>query len=165
VIAGRSPSPYLRQAKLIRSAKAGLGEVLMRDCVPPLVHHHKPLPTRLCMAAIDTQRRPEIEAESIEVRSNIPSVRIPRIEFARIHEPPTDKSGDCRGCNASRQMVNTFRVQISAESLEPGRQQHDVRLIDLLHRKATPSPSPAHGTVGRFDLIQRAARIDLPGAE
>ena len=58
--------------------------------------------------------------------------------------------------------VGTFVVKIAAESLELGREQDRIRVVDLLRRVTAARTATAHAAVGVLDLVESPRSIPQP---
>jgi hypothetical protein len=133
------------------------------DCIPPVVQKLKLSPpgSILWMMAIDFC--PEDETEKSEVGPDAARLSVPTVELATPDEPVLDETPDrCGWIEMPHQVRDALGMEVTAEPLKLRRDQHGVRLVDLLGRVTTARARAADRGVGGLDLVQRARASRQP---
>jgi len=126
----------------------------MSDRVAPPAELVEPALTRPVQNVSSSHLGPEGNAESIEVGPDVSRSRIASIELPRGEKLRPKRTLEGSRSDRSSQPVDAFRVEISAEALEVGGEQDDVRLIDMARCPATPSPTAPDCSMGRLDPVE-----------
>jgi hypothetical protein len=105
---------------------------------------------------------PEVDSESTEVRPQIVRIRIASINPPAESELRSQDVLHRDGMDATDQLVDRLRMQVAAESLKLGREQHRIGMIDLLRRISPSRSGPADGGMSGLDLIQLNAPFRIP---
>jgi hypothetical protein len=126
----------------------------MGDRIPPIVQLLQCASQRTWLGIVCIDFNPEIDLEPLEVLPDVLEIRIAAVQISPPEQVIPDDALEVRRRGQAHQELDALGMEITAESLEMGRQQNDVRLIHLLGR-VPPSVSRAtDGAMRVLDLIQ-----------
>lgn len=126
------PLPNVPQPNPFASLKKRAGEILVRHGVAPAVQFTQRLLSCPGLVITREKRRPKFNSESAEISAKVTRVRIAGFELPRFHHSLPHNHADGWMRDRSGQVLDALGVQITAERLKPRREQHYVRLLDLL---------------------------------
>ena len=106
---------------------------------------------------------PELDAQPPEIVADTPRLGIPGIELSPARQFETynrlQGSGWCQCCD---NMIDAFRMEVSAESLEVRSEQDGISAVDLLGCESSAASGAAYGSMGPGDLVQCMGTLALP---
>src|SRR5579884_2661807 len=162
LVTGMPPLADLLQPQNCRAAEFRRVKILMSDRVSPDVQFVKLVSTSLIADVQVLHFVPECKPKSIVVMPNVSGIRISSLQPQLIDENTPEGCLQKPSWNALHEVVHTFRVEISTESLKLGGEQDGVCLIDLLGGIAPSGASTTDAPMGSLHLIESDPPHGLP---
>ena len=134
----------------------------MRHSVAPAVQLTQRLLSCPGLVITREKHRPKFNSESAEISAKVTRVRIAGFELPRFHHSLPHNHADGWMRDRGGQVLDALRVQITAERLKPRREQHYVRLLDLLCDRPPARHRATGKLVGNLDSIESPAVAGLP---
>ena len=139
-----------------------IAEVLVRDRVSPATEHLELGLSRGRPTVATTHLVPQPQADSSEVAPEISGGRIASVEQAIRRHLLGEQAARPGVRDVPAQTIDGLRVQVSAEALEVGGQEHCVGMVDLERCDPTTAGIPAHHRVRARKLVQAGVRLTVP---
>jgi hypothetical protein len=134
------------------------GEILMSDCIAPLIQLHEVTPESL-LGVIGLYVGPELDIEPAEIRADTAWMGITLVQLTIPDEFRAEDRLQVKRSDQTDQDGHALVMKVAAESLEVRREQDDISLIDLLRRVPTTAARGTDRAVRVLDPIQ----LTLPG--
>lgn len=126
----------------------------MCNSVAPIVEIFKMPSPPIIPTTLRPHAVPELNPQSIEIRTDVSGIRIAAIELAMKSELGPKNRTNRGWCYATDNMIHCFRMQVATESLELRRQQHCVCMVDLPSRVAAATINSANTLMSVFDFVE-----------
>lgn len=108
---------------------------------------------------------PEGEAEPVEVGTDIPGRRIPAIEATCEEELVAHEVFFGTPPQGAQEGIDALGVEIAAERLELGAEEHGIRVVQLLGGRATTSMRATERRMGGLDGVELSGSGPEPTSE
>src|SRR3954453_15227769 len=103
----------------------------MSNGIPPIIQLLQCASQRSWLGIVRFDLGPEIDEQPVEVLCDVIEVRIAAVQVSPPEQfSPDDRPEIRRHCQV-HQELDVLGMEVTAESLEVGREQNDERLIDL----------------------------------
>ena len=135
----------------------------MCDRVSPVVEFLQVVHATLAVSVVVADTVPEIEAEAIEICADVSRIRIGMIKLAVQREFGAKYGPQANRIDDSNDVINAFRMQIPTEALKLRRQQHGVRVVDLVSRVTSTASAAADTSMCVLDFVKFADTRCVPG--
>jgi hypothetical protein len=152
------------ELKVPNSTQSRRSEVLMRDCIPPIIQRVEIGPPSAGRRIVGPQFVPKLDTQPGEVRTETGGLGITSIQLPAPRELGAHQTSQrWRRSDDAEHMVHAFRMQIATKSLKMRGEQHSKCAIDLLSGISAATLGSANCRMGPGDLIEfrRARRLPM----
>jgi hypothetical protein len=154
-LTGPPPPPDPIQSKDNRTAELMRIEVLMCDCIAPLIQLFEEIHQRRRPRIISPHFIPEMDPQPAEIRAEAARLSIAAVQLTIPDEFVPHHGPDCeRRRNHPDKMIDALRMKVSTEPLKLRGEHHGVGPIELLGIEPPATLRPTHRGVTPRDLVE-----------
>ncbi len=126
----------------------------MGNRISPFIQKFKRRLAGLILTVVGQNILPKQDPQSVEVGTNVTRIWVTVVEFSSVNELGSQDSSEVARTDKPNELVNAFGMKASAEPLKLRRQQHGIRMVDLLSCIPSATSGSTYHSMRGHDLVQ-----------